>query len=78
MGVWISRWAEVSRADRSFSVAGVGGFSWRTVLSLVPGIWEAPSLGTSPAGGGGKGRPIMAPGVRPYNHPPEFAQTHVH
>lgn len=62
MGIWIGRRDEVSRADRSFYVAGVGRI-WRTVLSLVPGIWEAPSLGTSPAGGGGKGRPIIAPGV---------------
>ena len=23
---------------------GRGGFSWRSVLSLVPGIWEAPSV----------------------------------
>ena len=23
---------------------GWGGFSWRSVLSLVPGIWEAPSV----------------------------------
>ena len=33
---------------------GRGGFSWRSVLSLVPGIWEDPLLGTfSPAGGRG-------------------------
>ena len=33
---------------------GRGGFSWWSVLSLVPGIWEDPPLGTFlPAGGRG-------------------------
>lgn len=61
MGIWIGHRAEVSRADRSFYVAGVGRI-WRTVLSLVPGIWEAPSLGTSPASGEGRGGPSWPPG----------------
>ena len=30
---------------------GWGGFSWQSVLSLVPGIWEAPSV--RDLGGGG-------------------------
>ena len=46
---------------------GWGGFSWRSVLSLVPGVWEAPSVrGVPRHWEGEEGRPIMAPGVRPY------------
>ena len=62
MGLRIGCQAEASRADRSFYVAGVGRFSWRSVLSLVPGIWEAPSLRDFPhQGEGEEGWPIMAP-----------------
>ena len=65
----MGRQAEASQADRSY-VAGAGGFSWQSVLSLVPGIWEAPSLRDFPRcrWEGEEGRPIMAPGVRPYTH----------
>ena len=81
-----------------FMQLGLGGFSWRSVLSLVPGIWEAPSIRDFLGARGGaarygnrrsvlslvpwiredpsvrdflrwegvEGRPIMAPGVRPY------------
>ena len=41
---------------------GWGGFSWRSVLSLVPGIWEDPSVRDLLAVGREKGRLIMAPG----------------
>ena len=41
---------------------GWGGSSWRSVLSLVPGIWEAPSLRDFPRREGEEGRPIMARG----------------
>ena len=43
---------------------GWGGFNWRSVLSLVPGIWEAPSLKDLPRRREGEeGRPIMAAGA---------------
>ena len=46
---------------------GWGGFSWRSVLSLVSGIWEAPSIRDFPRQQEGEeGRPIVAPGVWPY------------
>ena len=46
---------------------GRGGFSWRSVLSLVPKIWEAPSIRDFPCQQEGEeGRPIVAPGVWPY------------
>ena len=57
----MGRQAEASQADRSY-VAGAGGFSWQSVLSLVPGIWEAPSVRDFHQREGQKGRPIMAPG----------------
>ena len=41
---------------------GWGGFSWRNVLSLVPGIRDDPSVRDFLAGGREEGRPIMAPG----------------
>ena len=48
---------------------GWGGFSWRSVLSLVPGIWEAPSISDFPhQWEGEEGWPIMAPGVQPYDY----------
>lgn len=39
-------------------VAGAGGFSWQSVLSLVPGTWEAPSIRDFPAGGERREPPI--------------------
>ena len=44
MRVWIGCRFAVSRADRSFYAAGAGWLQWQSVLSLVPGIWEAPSV----------------------------------
>ena len=60
----MGRQAEASQADRSY-VAGAGGFSWQSVLSLVPGIWEAPSIRDFPRQ---RERGVAAhhgPGVRP-------------
>ena len=45
---------------------GWGGFSWWSVLSLVPGIWEDPLLGTFWLAGGRGGAAHHGPGVRPY------------
>ena len=48
---------------------GQGGCSWRSVLSLVLGVWESSSVrGFSCQREGEEGRPIMAPGVRPYKY----------
>ena len=58
-----------ARAGMSFYAAGVGRLQRRSVLSLVPGIREPPSVRDLLAGRREKeGRPIMAPGVRPYRH----------
>ena len=46
---------------------GQGGFSGKVCCHWSPGSGRLPPLETSPAGGGEEGRPIMAPGVRPYS-----------
>lgn len=62
-GCSVGHQAKASRDDRSFYVAGVARFSWRSMLSLVPGIWKAPSVRDFPRPRAGeKGRPIMVPG----------------
>ena len=57
--------AKVSRGLTGPSTwLGWGGFSWRSVLSLVPGIWESPSIRDLPPGGGERerGGPSWPPG----------------
>ena len=45
-----------------------GHGNWRSVLSLVPRIWEDPSFRDLLAGGRERrGGPSWPPGVRPYN-----------
>ena len=88
MGVWIGCRFAVSRADRFLYVAGVGqlmqlrqlqfmqlgrgGFSWRSVLSLVPGIREAPFLRDFPCrwgrgGGGSSWQPAKCAVIGPWD-----------
>ena len=45
---------------------GWGGFSWRSVLPLVPGIWEAPSARDFTRWRKRGGAAHHGPGVRPF------------
>ena len=49
-----------------------GGFSWRSVLSLVPGIWEAPSVRDfahrrGRGGGGSSWQPAKCAVIGPWD-----------
>ena len=54
-GVRIGRQARRRGLTGPSTWLGRGGFSWRSVLSLVPGIWEAPSVRDFPRRRGWEG-----------------------
>ena len=66
MGIWIGRRAEVSRADRSFSVAGVGRLWLAKCAVTGPRDPGGSFLRDFPRRRGRKGAAHHGPRVRPY------------
>ena len=66
MGIWIGRRAEVSRADRSFSVAGVGRLWLAKCAVTGPRNPGGSFLRDFPRRRGRKGAAHHGPRVRPY------------